>query len=190
MVEPSSEKELKKGEWRTAIVVAVIGLLTTVSSQLLPWLLYDSSDVVSASQSVAVVAADVTKVANSWPNLTHGAWTITASVDEEGTDFSNSTLRFTSQTDTPQGLQLEGFFEWRGNDILLGREHFRADLDGSNRQLFIQGLYIESFVSPPRLAVGSFSSTLSADGRQLVDGTWGNTPGKLPGVLGTWTARR
>jgi hypothetical protein len=187
MINPLSEKDLKKGEWRTAIIVAVIGLLTTVVSTLLPWLLSTQRDVATANQAVG---ADVMKANTPWPNLTHGSWTITASEDEEGTNFSKSTLRFTSQTDTPQGLQLEGFFEWRGNDVLLGREHFRADLDAASRQLFIQGLYIDSFVSPPRLAVGSFGATLSADGRKLSDGTWGNTPGKVPGVLGTWEARR
>jgi hypothetical protein len=40
------------------------------------------------------------------------------------------------------------------------------------------------------LAPGSFSAELSEDGRQLLNGRWGNVPGERVGVLGTWEARR
>src|SRR5687768_11334928 len=54
-------------------------------------------------------------------NLTHGVWTIPSSIDEEGTDFSGSTLKFVSQHEVPGGLEATGFFEWRGNQELIGR---------------------------------------------------------------------
>ena len=67
MVDPSSEKELKKGEWRTAIVVAVIGLVTTVLSTVLPWLLSTSGEIAKANQAAGIVESGNTVAATSWP---------------------------------------------------------------------------------------------------------------------------
>ena len=114
-------------------------------------------------------------------------WTITASTDDEGNNFAGSTLKFLSQHDVPGGVEAIGFFEWRQDYELIGREQVVATYDNASRRLYIQGKEVDQ---PERLAVGSFSAEVSADGHQLLNGGWGNTPGYRVGVLGTWEARR
>lgn len=180
------EKSSVREERKTHLTVSVIGLVAALVSACVPWLLSRldrAGGDAAASQSQASVDP-------LWPDLTLGVWQIRDAVDAEGTDFSGSTLRFMSQKPTPSGVQFEGFFEWRGNQLFLGREYFRADLDTQSRRMFIQGGYIEDAGQPPRLAVGSFSAQLSPDARELLDGRWGSTPGHMPGVEGGWTARR
>lgn len=122
------------------------------------------------------------------PNLTFGAWSIVNSIDEAGTDFSGSTLKFISQRESNSGLEATGFFEWRSGEQVLGREYIVANFDATSRQIFIEGKSVESPTGT--LAVGSFSARVSDDGRKLEDGTWGNTPGNQRGILGKWQARR
>lgn len=180
------------------VVAAIISGVTAMLTALLPWVL--GSREPSESKPAPVVQSPVTPGAPGFvaqreavpatpqPNLAVGTWTIIASIDEDGTDFSGSTLKFISQHEAPGGLDATGFFEWRGNGELLGREHVTAHYDAASRQLFIEGKYVES--PHDVLAIGSFSARLSDDGRQLIEGTWGNTPGNRVGVLGTWEARR
>jgi hypothetical protein len=189
----------KSSVWSSGTVVAaIISGVTAMLTALLPWVLDDKEEPRAKEPSVAsspvtpgatgFVAQRPASDAKPLPSLTFGAWTITSSTDEEGTDFTGSTLKFISQHETRDGLEATGFFEWRGNGELLGREHVVAHFDAGTRQLFIEGKYVES----PKdvLAIGSFSAKLSEDGRQLIDGSWGNTPGNRVGMLGTWEARR
>jgi hypothetical protein len=180
------------------VIAAIISSLTALATAVLPGMLKkDAGDVtptaVTAKHHAPVGEIDYTasrdKVPRSdSPNLTLGAWTITSSKDDEGTDFSGSTLKFTTQREIPGGLEAMGFFEWRGDGELLGREHVVATYHEGSRQLYIEGKYVESPTNT--LAIGSFSARLSDDGRQLSEGTWGNTPGNRVGVLGKWEARR
>lgn len=183
------------------VVAAVISGVTAMCTALLPWILGDRDE--PAAPPAAPATSPVTPGGAGFvghlapvapagstplPNLAVGNWTIVSSTDEAGTDFSGSTLKFISQHATSAGLEATGFFEWRGNGAVLGREHVVAHYDAATRQLFIEGKFVES--PDDVLAVGSFSARLSDDGRQLLDGTWGNTPGNRVGVLGTWNARR
>jgi hypothetical protein len=122
------------------------------------------------------------------PNLTLGAWSIVNSIDEAGIDYTGSTLKFISQRESAGGVEATGFFEWRSGEEVLGREYVVANFDAASRQIFIEGKSVESPTGT--LAIGSFSARVSDDGRQLVDGTWGNTPGNARGYLGKWQARR
>src|SRR6266404_572299 len=58
------------------------------------------------------------------PNLTYGTWTLYNAIDEDGNNFSDSTLNFTSQQDRRDGLNLQGRFTWRLNGKPIGTEDF------------------------------------------------------------------
>jgi hypothetical protein len=180
------------------VIAAIISGITAVITAALPTLLKQGASEITPTAvigrhdgpagGIEFTATRDSVQASAQPNLTLGAWTIVSSVDEEGTDFSGSTLKFTTQREIPGGLEAMGFFEWRGNGQLLGREHVAATFHTATRHLYIEGKYVES--STDQLAIGSFSARLSDDGRQLLEGTWGNTPGNRVGVLGKWEARR
>jgi hypothetical protein len=127
-------------------------------------------------------------VAAPRPNFSYGSWTIVDSKGDDGNTWNNSTIKFTSEQPTADGVEFAGFFEWRMNDRLLGREFFSGRYLAADRMMYFEGQSVQSPTN--ELAVGSFSCKLSEDGRKLLDGTWGNTPGNLTGVLGVWTARR
>lgn len=183
------------------VIAAIISSITALLTTILPGLLGGDKPepitptpvptavqpLVSSGDAAVLSATRQAPPATVKPNLTYGVWTITSSIDEAGTDFTGSTLKFTSQQETATGLQLVGFFEWRTGLKVFGREHVVAAYDAATRQLFIEGQYVDN---PTELAVGTFSATLSEDGRQLLDGAWGNTPGHLAGILGAWQARR
>ena len=179
--------------WSSAsVVAAVIGGVTAIASAVLPWWLGTHQPSTPPIAPVVTVA-DVGPIgpagpSRALPNLTFGVWTINESIDEVGMEFNGSTLKFNTQRETPAGLEMTGFFEWHSEGEVLGREYVVAQYDATTRQIFIEGQYVQS--PENRLAVGSFSATLSEDGRQLVDGRWGNTPGNLAGVPGSWQARR
>jgi hypothetical protein len=181
------------------VIAAIISSLTALLTAVLPGLLKHegASDITPTAivgrhsgpaGAIGFTASRDDAPQSDHPNLTLGAWTITASKDAEGTDFSGSTLKFTTQREIPGGLEAMGFFEWRDNGQLIGREHVVATFHDGTRHLYIEGKYVEC--PTDQLAIGSFSAKLSDDGRQLLDGTWGNTPGNRVGVLGTWQARR
>jgi hypothetical protein len=187
------------------VLAAIISGVAAVLTAVLPWLLrtHESPQVVNeqpvesmrvpTSFQTSLNATPTIPLAPSAaitpiPNLTFGAWSIVNSIDDAGTDFSGSTLKFISQRELAGGLEATGFFEWRSGNEVLGREYVLANFDASTRHIFIEGKSVESPTG--RLAVGSFSARVSDDGRQLLDGTWGDTPGNQRGVLGKWQARR
>ncbi|RIK73145.1 MAG: hypothetical protein DCC67_18260 [Planctomycetota bacterium] len=183
------------------VIAAIISSLTALLTAILPGLLSperpspitptpatQAAQPLSPPAGAAAFSATRPQAGDeAQPNLTFGVWTITSSVDDAGTDFSGSTLKFTSQQVTSTGLRATGFFEWRTGQRVFGREYVEATYNAATRQLFIESQYVDN---PAELAPGTFSATLAEDGRQLTDGAWGNTPGQLAGVLGTWEARR
>ena len=97
-------------------------------------------------------------------------------------------LKFISQHEIGSGIEATGFFEWRSDNQVLGREYVVASFDAATRQIFIEGKSVECPTG--RLAIGSYSVHVSDDGRQLLDGTWGDTPRNQHGIFGKWQARR
>jgi hypothetical protein len=175
------------------VIAAIISGITAMITSLLPWLL-DKRELQNPSHSAAqlasseVHAAPLSLSGSPAPiNLINGVWTITNSTDDEGTNFVGSTLKFTSQHEVAGGVEAIGFFEWRDDYELIGREQVVATYDHASRRIYIQGKEVDQ---PERLAVGSFSAEVSEDGHRLLNGAWGNTPGYRVGVLGTWEARR
>ena len=167
------------------VIAALISGVTALITALLPWLLPENAP--TAVEPAAIVATRDAPAKSGAPNLTIGTWTIASSVDDAGNDYAGSTLKFLTQHDVGDRVEASGFFEWRLGQESLGREQVVATYDPATRQLFIEGKYTDN---PDVLAPGSFSAELSEDGRQLVNGRWGNVPGERVGILGTWEARR
>ena len=189
----------------SAVIAALISGIAAVLTAVLPWLLrsHDQPTAEDIQPVEALTGVDgirpipavrtsepITPIGGSpaMPNLTFGAWSIVDSIDEAGIDYTGSTLKFISQQESASGLEATGFFEWRSGEKVLGREYIVANFDAASRQIFIEGKSVESPMGT--LALGSFSARVSDDGRQLLDGTWGNTPGNPRGYLGKWQARR
>ena len=124
------------------------------------------------------------------PNLTYGTWTLYNAIDEDGNNFSDSTLNFTSQQETRDGLTLQGRFTWRLNDKPIGTEDFTGHYLDANRQVIFEGTRVVVLDKSHELTPSSFSAVLSSDDRVLVDGHWGVTPRYDPGIKGKWEARR
>jgi hypothetical protein len=124
------------------------------------------------------------------PNLTYGTWTLENAIDEDGQNFSDSTLNFTSQQDAPDGLALKGRFTWRLNDKLIGTEEFIGHYLDSNRQVIFEGMSVVVLDKAHELTPSSYSAVLSLDERTLIDGHWGVTAKDEPGFKGKWEARR
>jgi hypothetical protein len=187
------------------VVAAIISAVAAILTAILPWLLKVqeqphaagdqqlesvrvSANFESGERIVSSVPLAPSPAITPIPNLTFGAWSIVNSINDAGTDFSGSTLKFISQRDVSGGLEATGFFEWRSGVQVLGREYVVANFDATTRHIFIEGKSVESPTGT--LAVGSFSARVSDDGRQLLEGTWGDTPGNQRGILGKWQARR
>jgi hypothetical protein len=129
--------------------------------------------------------------ARSLPHFVDGTWTLRNAVDRTGTDWSDSTLKFESQAETPDGLAVKGSFTWRQGPTLIGTEVFSGQYIVANRQLVLEGASVSNAnESADRLAVGSYGAVLSADERSLVDGRWGSTMTSQAGDPGKWEATR
>jgi hypothetical protein len=111
---------------------------------------------------------------------------------DDGKNFSNSVLQFTSQEETPDGLRLRGRFTWRLNDVLQGTEDVSGHFIERTRQVILEGSAVTDVPhrGGPLLAVGSYSAVLAPDERTLVRGRWGSTALNAPGVAGEWEATR
>ena len=126
------------------------------------------------------------------PHLSYWTWTLRNAIDDEGKDWSDSTLKFTAQEETPDGLRLHGEFTWRLDGILFGTESFVGNYIDTNRQVIFEGQVVKD-LSPSanyRLAVGSYSAVVSTDERSLTDGRWGSTMANEAGIAGKWEATR
>jgi hypothetical protein len=122
------------------------------------------------------------------PNLTYGVWTIFASKDARGTIWNNSTLKITKQQETPDGLQVVGFLDWRANGKCAGREYVVGNYVEDSRSLFIEGK--ASAGCDRNLALSACSAKLSEDGRRLTGGTWSSASARHRTIPGRWEAQR
>jgi hypothetical protein len=121
------------------------------------------------------------------PHLAAGSWTLREAHDDLENDWSNSVLKFTSQSTDADGLTLAGTFTWRRDNWLIGTEDVVGNYIADTRYITLEG----TGVSDPELAVGSYSVYLSADGRELTDGRWGSTAQQRDaGSPGRWEATR
>ena len=138
-----------------------------------------------STEATASRPADVPRT----PQFPAGTWTLRDAIDDTGTDWSNSTIKFTSQEPTSDGLTLKGTMTWRVGETFVGTEEFSGRYFDAGRQLFLEG---QSVSAAKILAIGSYSAILSSDERSLLKGTWGSTasPTGLPGVPGRWEASR
>lgn len=121
------------------------------------------------------------------PQLTMSTWTLHDAIDETGTDYSGSTLKFEHQDESKDGLEFKGFFEWMVRGQRRGTEVFTGHYDRSTRILMFEG---HETSNPSVLTPGSYSAVLSEDLRVLRDGTWGNVENKPTGYTGHWIATR
>jgi hypothetical protein len=129
----------------------------------------------------------------SLPDLSSGIWTLRNAKDNDGKNFSNSVLRFTSQEETSEGLSVRGTFTWRLDDIVVGSEEFTGRYVEKSHQLFLEGNAISPPSQPglpPILTTGSYSAVVSPDGREIKDGHWGSTAENAAGTPGQWEAFR
>ncbi len=124
------------------------------------------------------------------PNLTYGTWTLHNAIDEEGNDYSNSKLKFTSQEETAEGLALQGVFTWRLNNELIGTEKFKGQYVDRNRHIIIEGFEVAKASEDAQLSTSSYSIVLSQDERTLVEGRWGGTQQGQAAFNGNWEATR
>jgi hypothetical protein len=142
--------------------------------------------------SVENTSVRTTTTAALMPQFTYGTWTIHRAIDDEGKDWSNSVMKFETQAPADGGLTVTGTFTWRLQNVLIGSEAYTGHYIAATRQLILEGESVTDAGQndPPRLAVGSYSAIVSADGRSLADGRWGSTSKSEPGVAGHWEATR
>lgn len=126
-----------------------------------------------------------------FPLLAGTTWTLKSAIDNQGANWSNSTLEFVRQTDERDGLSLRGTFTWRRNNELVGIEEFDGHYVHRVRTILFQGTSVKNASSSEyQLAPGSYSVTVSVDERELVDGRWNSTNAGEQGVPGRWEAIR
>jgi hypothetical protein len=173
--------------WAGVVGVAIaivmgIGLATRGGTHL------DPPVTSSFATSTMAPAAQLASTPRRLPELSYGTWTLRNAVDTHGGNWSNSTIKFTSQETTSDGLILKGTMTWRLGELLIGTERFSGRYVDASRQIYLEG----DDVSDKRLALGSYSAVLSEDERSLLQGTWGSTaaPDQLAGVPGRWEASR
>lgn len=190
------------------IIAAIIGgglkafgmeipLISSVKRQLLLccfgflvlFLSFGSSGTPPATESAKSSMLPAVAPAAARPNLTYGTWTVHNATDESGANYSNSTLKFTSQKETPDGLTLQGVFTWRLNNTTVATEEFHGQYMDRTRQLVLEGVKTVSTDTIP-MPTGSYSAIVSADERTLVEGRWGQMQQGKAIYNGRWDAKR
>jgi len=128
----------------------------------------------------ALAAPSVAQRTAPLPHLDYGVWTLRGTFEDSGKHMlDGSILRFTSQSETRDGLLLQGMFTWRLDDIFMGEETFKGHYDPTTRGIFLEGVAIKEATHPgiPQgsVVLGSYSAILSSDERALVNGRNGST---------------
>lgn len=150
------------------------------------------------AQSAGIVR-DSRAQRSSLPQLKMGTWTLSNAITTDPftkvkTDWSGSTLKFTNQVESEEGLKLEGFFEWRVGGVLHGTEEVEGYYVSSTRQLYLEGKSVHQALplTDANLGIGpaSYSAVLSEDTRLLGDGHIRNVAQKDPVEQGRWQASR
>ena len=106
---------------------------------------------------------------------------------------SNSTLNFSSQKDTIDGLVLKGMFSWSRNSILMGTETFEGRYSDKNRMIWLTGLSFSDVTKAGKdsLVLGSYSAVLSQDEDNFSQGTFGSTNSQqIAKLRDNWNASR
>lgn len=190
------------------IIAAIIGgglkafgmeipLISSVKRQLLLccfgllvlFLSFGSSDTPPSTESAKSSMLPAIAPTPARPNLTTGTWTIHNAATEAGEDYSNSTLKFTSQKETADGLALQGVFTWRLNNTAVSQEEFNGHYLDRTRQIILEGVKSVSLTNV-RVPISSYSAVVSADERTLVEGRWGQTAEGRAIANGRWEASR
>jgi len=110
-------------------------------------------------------------------DLTQPKWTV------DGFDTASwigSELFFTSQTADGVNYFLEGYFDWRSNGVYRGTELFTGTLF-NDMTLRLDGYKL---INPINIQSFVYLGELTADGKSIVNGTWGPTGSGS----GTWSA--
>jgi len=167
---------------------AIIRFQVRVDGEVLRVTTADDSGVASGLARRAAPAP----ASRALPGLTYGTWTLRNARDEEGKNWSNSVLQFTSQEETPDGLALRGRFTWRLDNTLIGSEEVAGRYVERTRQVILEGSAVADVphAGPERLAVGSYAAVVAPDERALLQGRWGSTAQNEPGFAGEWEAVR
>ncbi len=120
-------------------------------------------------------------------DLTTGIWNISA-VDNANNTYEGTTLKFTSQIDSVSGnSNVEGYFDWIGNNSSLGREIFVGTFF-SDLSLELSGQEI----LPPsnNIVIAFYEGDVTPDGNSILNGSWSRLPGGPALIPGNWTATR
>lgn len=176
-----------------AAIFAALVLIGGAAITVVSWKTAPASPPSKQSQQAPKPNVTPTALSPVLPHLAYGTWTLRNAVDEEGNEWSNSALKFTSQQQTPDGLQLRGTFTWRLRNELMGTEEFKGNYITATRQLFLEGTDVRDMpgFKEPVLARGSYSAIVSPDEGTLVTGRWGVTQLKHEaGISGRWEAVR
>ena len=112
-------------------------------------------------------------------------WTLHDAIEDAGYDWSGSTLTFTSQVESKDGLVLRGKFEWIHRGTLMGTEDVEGTYDRSTRKLFLAGDLLTR-AKNGRTVKATYTAVLSEDALVLRDGAFGGE-GAEPG---RWQATR
>src|ERR1041384_6079322 len=154
------------------IIAAIVGGGLTAFGTVIPVLNSKKRQLLLSIFGLVLVAVTLfaLRIPRVRPNLTYGTWTLVSAIDEEGNNFSDSTLNFASQQEAPDGLILRGSFSWRLNDKPIGTEDFTGHYLDANRQVIFEGYRVLVTDKSHELTPSSFSAVLSPDGRTLVDG--------------------
>ena len=82
------------------------------------------------------------------------------------TDLSDSILVFGSEKTSTSGLQLEAYFWWRRDGVVIACSKLDGDYDAATKQISLRTGKRSAKVIPP---LSWFKARLSDDGRQLED---------------------
>ena len=123
-------------------------------------------------------------------SLVGPVWEVEA-LGDTGNEWNDTTLVFLTQSPAGADFDVSGYFDWIGtNQPGLGRETFTGTLFSDlSLQLFSTGVEAIPGLGGPTFNAGTeYSATLSADGLQIIDGTWTGSGGGQ--VRGNWSAVR
>jgi hypothetical protein len=166
-----------RSRWAVILLVSLVAAAGAVG-----YYAFAHNQTRAATQTItpAPAAVSVAQRTVALPHLEYGVWTLKGAFDSSGKHIlDGSILRFTSQSDTRDGLLLEGMFTWRVDDILMGEETFKGHYDVATRGIFLEGVAVKEATHPGfppgSLVLGSYSAILSGDERSLVHGRNGST---------------
>ncbi len=130
-------------------------------------------------RAVAVLALTfATSGALSAQDLTGAVWSVCG--NDGVLTWHDTRLVFTTQVEGADGIELEGYFDWRSSGGHDGRESFTGFL-GADGELGLQGFEMEGSGS---LVTSRYIARVTPDGTAIVEGVW------LDGAPGVWAAAR